>query len=231
MEKGYILHEGKSKLDGKPIVVIATMKSANRKTGNMVQTWILRSDIDPVQVSQSKQDFSICGNCPHRQSLRGDCYVNIGQAPLSVYRGFKRGIYKDISQDKDFERYFIGASVRFGAYGDPVLIPLRIVKKIAGVAKNHTGYTHQWKKARFQSYNKFFMASVDNIVETSEAIINKWRYFRASRSINLAKNEIECVSETRNITCKKCGLCNGFNNRKSIVIKLHGSRVKKLVNA
>ena len=40
-EKGYILYEGPSALDGAPIVVIATMETSNAKTGAMVQTWIL----------------------------------------------------------------------------------------------------------------------------------------------------------------------------------------------
>ena len=49
--KGFILYEGASMLDGAPIVVIATMKTSNRKTGDMVQTWILRSDVNPVEAS------------------------------------------------------------------------------------------------------------------------------------------------------------------------------------
>lgn len=38
---GKIIWEGKSRFDGKPIVCIATENSKNRKTGDMVQTWIL----------------------------------------------------------------------------------------------------------------------------------------------------------------------------------------------
>ena len=40
MVKGYVLHEGPSPFDGQPIVSIATLHSSNRKTGDMVQTWI-----------------------------------------------------------------------------------------------------------------------------------------------------------------------------------------------
>ena len=100
---GYILWEGSSKLDGQPIVVIATMNSSNVKTGNMIQTWILRADINPVQAVNDGDDYSICGNCPHRkksyvddkgvdQSTRS-CYVNVGQAPNSVYKAYKAGKY------------------------------------------------------------------------------------------------------------------------------------------
>ena len=42
MAKGYVLHEGSSPFDGKPIVSIATLHSSNRTTGDMVQTLILQ---------------------------------------------------------------------------------------------------------------------------------------------------------------------------------------------
>ena len=45
---GAIIYRGPSLLDGKPIVVIAVglnSSSKNRKTGNMLQTYILRDDI------------------------------------------------------------------------------------------------------------------------------------------------------------------------------------------
>ena len=40
--KGYIIYEGASLIDGKPIVEIAILSSKNVKTGNMIQTYILR---------------------------------------------------------------------------------------------------------------------------------------------------------------------------------------------
>ena len=46
-ERGFIMYQGPSMLDGAPIVVIATMSTSNVKTGQMVQTWILRADINP----------------------------------------------------------------------------------------------------------------------------------------------------------------------------------------
>lgn len=56
-------------LDGEPIVAIATITTpskANSKTGAMVQTWILRADLDPVIASRIGADASICGQCRHR---------------------------------------------------------------------------------------------------------------------------------------------------------------------
>ena len=34
---GFVMYDGPSAIDGAPIVVIATLKSSNRKTGDMVQ--------------------------------------------------------------------------------------------------------------------------------------------------------------------------------------------------
>jgi hypothetical protein len=49
---GLVLWEGPSRLDGSPIVAIATFRTDNRKTGPMIQTWIIRlgSYGDPVAV-------------------------------------------------------------------------------------------------------------------------------------------------------------------------------------
>ena len=104
-ERGFIMYQGQSMLDGAPIVVIATMSTSNVKTGQMVQTWILRADINPVEASQTGDDSSICGNCVHRHYNKGACYVNIGQAPNAVYKGYQRGIYPVFSFD-DHAHYF-----------------------------------------------------------------------------------------------------------------------------
>ena len=50
---GILLYKGKSKLDGKTIIVIANNvfswdKTENEKTGDMIQTYIIRPDISPI---------------------------------------------------------------------------------------------------------------------------------------------------------------------------------------
>src|SRR5215467_284479 len=62
--RGVILYEGASMLDGMPVVAIAnriTDKSTNGKTGAMVQTWIIRSDVNPVEALENGSDASVCG--------------------------------------------------------------------------------------------------------------------------------------------------------------------------
>jgi len=88
-----ILYTGPSMLDGSPIVVIATAGSNNVKTGPMIQTWILRADLDPVEAKHAGADSSVCGQCPHRHFLGGSCYVQPYQAPRSIWYSWWKGNY------------------------------------------------------------------------------------------------------------------------------------------
>ena len=64
--RGFIFYQGPSQIDGAPIVGIAVLRSKNDKTGDMVQTYILRSDMTPLVALATGADSSICGACPHR---------------------------------------------------------------------------------------------------------------------------------------------------------------------
>ncbi|MHC4071443.1 MAG: hypothetical protein ACYTGS_05340, partial [Planctomycetota bacterium] len=103
---GFVIYKGPSELDGKPIVAIATgfaKGSSNTKTGKgLIQTWILRADMSPIDAVHSGDDSSICGNCPHRgrvvdgRNVDRSCYVTVFQAPLVVFKAMLRGIYPKI---------------------------------------------------------------------------------------------------------------------------------------
>ena len=106
---GLIIDQGNSPIDGKPYVAIATLKSKNKKTGNMVQVWIIRSDISPLDAIASGQDYSICGNCPHRgvigdtvsanQKIERSCYVNVGREVMAVWKAYQaKNIMEHIGQ-------------------------------------------------------------------------------------------------------------------------------------
>ena len=215
---GYVLHEDSQR------VVIATgfaRKSANPKTGDMIQVWILPAAVNPLQAKELGLDSLVCGDCPLRN---GTCYVNLGQAPLSVYKAWKRGKYPQLPSIAVFE----GRSVRLGAYGDPAYIPLMIVRAIVNVAKSHTGYTHQWRNPVFQGLKQFVMASVESLAGMTEAHAMGWRTFRVSTDTDTMPSEIVCVNTTKGITCEQCGLCNGASSAKSIVIESHGKGAKRL---
>ena len=215
---GYILSENRR------VVVIATLESENEKTGDMVQVWIIRPDMHPVEAVATGADKAICGDC----RLRGvACYVNVGFGPAAVWRAYKRGSYPVLS---DYS-VFAGRAIRLGAYGDPAFVPRRVIHKLAAFA--HTGYTHQWRRAEW--LREFVMASVDSVTEMLEARAAGWRTFRVS-SANLAeRGEILCPASeeaghrTKCIDCQLCDGLRGNDQRKSIFIPVHGTRKNNFI--
>ena len=125
---GRIIWEGQSPIDNKPIVLIATglgsSKSSNPKTGHMIQTWILRQDIKPNEGHKNGDNRSVCGNCPHAGYNNGSCYVRWFQAPLAVWKCYKRGGYKHLD-NKDLD-LFNNVALRLGSAGDPAMIPIEV---------------------------------------------------------------------------------------------------------
>lgn len=223
--KGYVLFEGPSILDGKPIVVIATMETKNEKTGNMVQTWIMRADMSPTEASNTKSDSSVCGMCPHRTSLKGACYVTLHQAPLAVWKSYKKGNYKNL--DNSDLIHFKNKRIRLGAYGDPAAVPFQVWDNIVKACVGHTGYTHQLHHKNFDSrIATLCQISADTEKEAQRAWKKGYKTFRV-KSDNMATlpGEIQCLNVSHNISCLDCGLCNG--NKANIVIDVHGSRASR----
>ena len=67
-----ILWAGRSAIDGSPIALVATglgRSSRNEKTGGIVQTWIIRTDMSPTDAVATGADAAICGDCPHRGQI------------------------------------------------------------------------------------------------------------------------------------------------------------------
>lgn len=237
---GAILWEGPSRIDGAPIVVIATgmhKRSANTKTGALVQTFILRADMHPVEAVRSGHDASICGQCPlrpinaHEVPGAPQCYVNKGFGPAAVYRAYLRGSYPRMSARAARRAARAGRDFRFGTYGDPGAVPLAVWRALD--SKRHTGYSHQWR--RFPGLRSLCMASADSIADAREAWRRGWRTFRVIRSVaELQPNEILCPASAeagKRTTCDSCGLCNGStgadDRRKSIAIIDHGPTAKR----
>lgn len=230
---GVILYRGPSLIDGAPIVAIATgltAASSNRKTGAMVQTYILRSDIDPNKAVRTLKDASICGDCPHRgiKGKQRTCYVNVGQGPLGVYRAFKRRRYPKAQYG-----HGVGRIVRLGTYGDPAAVPADVWLRLLAGSKGHTGYTHQWMHLsgeQLQTMRALCMASVDTVSEARIAQQNGWRTFRVDttrvigRIVSLGESLCPASAEAgKKLTCAQCLACGGADGRKgSIYIPAHG---------
>jgi len=227
--KGYTIFEGKSPINGEEIIAVITLNSSNVKTGNMASMWILHKDVRPTEASKQGKDEAVCGSCPHRHNLGGACYVTLFQAPLQVWKSYHKGNYPKV----DNMDVFKGMNVRFGAYGDPNVIPMDILVQLKAVAKNSTSYTHQWKtESDNEALKNTSMASVDNKDEAKQAIEQGWRYFRVTNDItDLDKeNEIVCPNTTKGIQCVDCGLCKGNTTKaKNIVIEVHGAKKNKFI--
>lgn len=226
---GYTLYEGPSVLDGEPIVAIATLHSRNRKTGDMIQTWILRADANPVEASARHLDESVCGFCPARHALEGHCYVNLGQAPQRIWRAWQAGNYPAVGRRT--YRKLQGRAIRFGAYGDPAAVPYEVWKPLVGVSGTHTGYTHQANHPNFDPrIAEFCMISTDDPIRTRWAHAAGQRTFRTKAPHEpLLKDEILCPYDggANDIQCIDCGICAGMSATTSVAIDVHGSRAKR----
>ncbi len=222
---GYVLHEGITR-NGAPFVAIATLSTSNRKTGDMVQVWFLLRDVNPVQgVKEAIDATTVCEGCPFASG--NGCYVNVGQAPLSIWKAYKRGAYGYLAP-KDYAEVFGGRKIRFGAYGNPSLLPLSIVKAIASVSAGWTGYFHDWKTNPLASeYARFFMASTETESSRKQAEGLGFRYFHVSPI--KPEGAMECLAEAKGLTCSQCKLCAGLAKSRlpSVWINPHGSKSAK----
>ena len=225
--KHAILYNGPSLLDGEPIVMIATYSNRNTKTGRVVQTYILRSDINPLEASKTGADYSICGNCPMRGEVTTDpnrkiakgrkCYVNLGQGVLIVFKSFLRGVYKE-GDPAEMGR---GRFVRVGTYGDPAAVPQRVWELLLSDADGFTAYTHQkpWRP-------EIAMQSADSHAEAVMHWKENRRTFRVIADLGELDKENETICPAskeagRRVQCAECRLCAGFKQAKSIAIVQH----------
>lgn len=227
-----IIYEGPSQLDGQPIVAILTgvsTKSENPKTGPMAQTWILRSDMHPIDALKEGEDSSICGTCPLRA---GACYVTVGLGPATVYRSFLKGRYPVTTPAlASLGLASAKRAVRLGAYGDPTAVPYEIWSDLLAFGASHTGYTHQWRTCD-RRFKRILMASCDTLEERWEARVMGWRTFRVKTPDQPVEHrEMVCPASAEGghkLQCWQCLQCNGglIITPRDVVINAHGSHNK-----
>jgi hypothetical protein len=232
---GVIIYEGPSLVDGKPIVVIANSlkTNKNRKIGDMIQTWILRSDIHPQEALKSGDDHSICGECMHRGVYEKDtdtvkdrtCYVNLyQQGVFAIFNAYKRGSYPTC--EFKHMQLFNGRHIRIGSYGDPAAVPIYVWNTIAKSSKDYTGYTHLWRSCD-DGYRSFCMASCETVDDYKLATSMGWRTFRVINDQNEARDskEIPCPAQIKDVHCDKCTFCDGSNpHKKNVTVVFHGAQ-------
>jgi len=225
--KHAIIYNGPSLLDGQPIVVIATYSNRNTKTGRVVQTYILREDINPLEASKTGADYSICGDCPMRGEATTDperkqakgrrCYVNLGQGVLITWRAYKRGVYAEGSA-RDMGR---GRFIRVGTYGDPAAVPSHVWDELLSECQTWTAYTHQkpWRP-------DIAMQSADSYTEARMHWRAGRRTFRVIADLGQLDQTHEALCPAskeagRRVQCTACKLCKGGKLAKSIAIVEH----------
>ena len=239
---GYIAWEGRSRIDGRPIVVIINKidkASANDKTGALIQSFILRSDVPPMEAIHTGADRSICGDCEHRpilakQTGRPPCYVAVWQAPRSVYDAYKRGRYERATPAQ-LRAILKGRKLRIGTYGDGAAAPVELWEELTAETAGHTGYSHQWKRPDFDyaRWSRLVMASADTLDDAALANLHGMRVFRVSIGTDKQPAEAVCPASKeagRRTTCETCLLCAGTSKAaRDIVIADHATGHKRRV--
>ena len=73
--------EGPSLLDPSVIIMMVVTglvtASSNHKTGDMLQTWIMRKDMPPHEAVKTGHDYAVCGDCLLRPSNREARLVSV----------------------------------------------------------------------------------------------------------------------------------------------------------
>jgi|688.fasta_scaffold28023_5 hypothetical protein len=243
-----IVYDGPSVIDGKPIIVVLTgldQSSENAKTGNLVQSFIIRSDVAPTDALKTGDDASVCGLCPHRPLIAkmleraglpsAPCYVNVGKSVLSVFGAYRRGSYPRASSVDQVRAMLRGRKLRLGTYGDPAAAPVELWALLVSLSAGHVGYTHQWQSVGFdaRAWAPLVMASADTADEARQAQAMGMRYFRVSIGVDKAPLEVTCpasVEGGRKAQCSDCMLCAGTSKAaRSIVIADHAAGHEKRV--
>ncbi len=252
---GVVLWEGPSKVDGAPISVILTGPAGNGKTGPMTQVYILRKDDAPTDALVSGADRSICGDCFLRPQTTGGkdsgrtCYVQVYPYVLRVWQSYQAGRYIPLDDiDGPKWAWLDGSDVRFGAYGDPGVVPTDLWGQMFDRKLGKwTGYVNQWRdKWMDHELSRWFMASVIKPDEMEHANDLGYRYYRIlAPHENRVKGELHCPHDlhwnprskrrrAHKIRCIDCGLCDGRGNRsrsRGVVDRVHGTGAYNLAAA
>lgn len=231
-----VIYRGPSRIDRAPVVVVALVTSSNRKTGEMVQTYILRADVDPQTAVVKGWDVSICGGCIHRgrwdatagRMIGRTCYVTLWQGPRVVYEKLTGPApYRDICDDVDAIRALgFGRLVRLGTYGDPAAVPGTVWDALLTDAIAHTGYTHQWRNERIAGHLRGrVMASCDTPADRERARAAGWDTFTVAPIGETIDGADLCPASKeagKRTTCAACLKCSGAGGA-DIYIPAHGA--------
>jgi hypothetical protein len=228
------VYAGPSRIDGEDIVVIVTglRGSKNKKTGDMVQSHIVVAKVNPLEALRTGADVSICGGCPLRPRWhdgvrygKKPCYVNVGQAPLALWKAWKRGSVPMVTTG-ELAELTRGRMVRLGSYGDPAAVPPVIWYAYTRYAAGWTGYTHQSRSPKLRDVLTWCQVSADSeadAVAARRAGVGSFRVLRDGEAPLPFETVCPASAEAGKVTtCSDCRLCSGIDGA-SVVIAAHGT--------
>jgi hypothetical protein len=221
-KNNYVFWKGSSEITGESILLILTgisSPSQNRKTGPVIQSYILRDGVKPTEYRRQGAQ-AICGECPIKEACYvGNHYLNF------VYDGTERPV------DRFPMALLRGRVLRLGAYGDPAAVPYRVWQKIVRWTSGHVGYTHQWETCdrRFQN---LCLASVETLGDMYKAWELGWQTYRVGLpEESPTEHEVYCPHyEDPRLKCLQCQLCRGdsASKKQGVFVNVHGkSGIKK----
>lgn len=234
---------------GDTLCVVRLGNTTNDKIAPMgekiIQTYhYSRGQFENAQSKTSMQSFfskdgDVCLDCPYAMSngaeLKG-CYTHKRMqysGMISQLRsiGAKYKSWDNIPMIDEVRECLVvamsaGRYVRFGTYGEPVMMPVDLVRRMTNVSKTWSGYTHQWNKPWAYDYRDFFMASTHNTAQTNTAEMMGWRAFMDDSTHTKHDGMVNCPASSEagyKSTCSKCALCSGIvgKGNKSVYIFNH----------
>jgi len=210
--------------------IIQAKKSQNSKIGQgaIIQTY--HFSIAQVISNNLKLDSKNCKDCRfsfnQNNGVSGGCYTHKGMQLMGLKSMLKRlhkqllnGLIKEFSF-VSFDEYLKGIKeykfdlVRFGAYGEPSLLDINVMKDLinyTNVGRRFTGYTHQWH-AIDERYSKFLMASTHSNIEAAIAKDKGYRSFIVgsdAKGVNCPASK----ESKANSSCIKCAMCSGTTSK------------------
>jgi hypothetical protein len=241
-----IVYEGPSHLidrsgntpSGNIFVVLSGLRdpSTNRKTGPMIQTWIL--PVGEFPSVRTAAAYRVCGDC----EMESACYVN--RITLSgFYQRFNQLPRVDFMQlsARERDRLLGSAAIRLGAFGNPSAMPLELAEALIE-GRNHTSYDAMWRTID-PAWARVSMASCSSAEDAIEAWSRGWRVFltlpddtkQARAEIVKVKaagaTGLMCRFYSSELQCYACRDCSGQvkEHRASVILNpLHGPRTRRV---
>jgi hypothetical protein len=212
------------------VIVNFQFKTGNTKTGALIQNYIIPASwLESEAKISTLSDKAVCFDCPHSRDQNKSCYVRKGQSEMglaSKVRSLRKLGLENIPElspesEADLLEAISGRGVRFGSYGEPVLLGEALINKISKKAKFWTGYTHQWHKNNWAK--DYFMASVESETISKAAQKSGFRTFFVGET--QSKEYVTCPASKEagnKTTCDNCKLCMGTSSKaKSVTILPH----------